>query len=73
MYFLFWLGWKDLNPQMLESESRALTDLATPQIYFKKLAGVAGFGPTHNRVKVCCLTAWRYPYVIVVSLKLWGE
>ena len=23
--------------------------------------GVAGFEPTHNRVKVCCLTAWRYP------------
>ena len=27
------------------------------------LAGVAGFGPTNEGVKVPCLTAWLYPYV----------
>ena len=26
------------------------------------LAGVAGFGPTNEGVKVPCLTAWLYPY-----------
>ena len=25
------------------------------------MAGVAGFEPTHNGVKVRCLTAWLYP------------
>ena len=25
------------------------------------MAGVAGFEPTHNGVKVRCLTAWRHP------------
>ena len=26
------------------------------------VAGVAGFEPTHARVKVLCLTAWLHPY-----------
>ena len=25
------------------------------------MAGMAGFEPTHTRVKVWCLTAWRHP------------
>ena len=25
------------------------------------MAGIAGFEPTNNGVKVHCLTAWRYP------------
>ena len=25
------------------------------------MAGMAGFEPTHNGVKVRCLTAWRHP------------
>ena len=25
------------------------------------MAGMAGFEPAHNRVKVYCLTAWRHP------------
>ena len=29
----------------------------------KIVAGVAGFEPTHARVKVWCLTAWRHPKV----------
>jgi len=27
-------------------------------LLFKK-TGLAGFEPTNDRVKVCCLTAWR--------------
>ena len=30
------------------------------------LAGVAGFEPTHARVKVSCLTAWLHPNIIVI-------
>lgn len=29
------------------------------------LAGVAGFEPTNTGIKIRCLTAWRYPIVIV--------
>ena len=25
------------------------------------VAGVAGFEPTHARIKILCLTAWRHP------------
>ena len=25
------------------------------------MAGVAGFEPTHARIKILCLTAWRHP------------
>ena len=28
---------------------------------FDIMTGVAGFEPTHNGVKVRCLTAWLYP------------
>ena len=31
------------------------------------LAGVAGFGPTNEGVKVPCLTAWLYPYKILLD------
>ena len=27
-----------------------------------EMAGVAGFEPTHARVKVLCLTAWLHPF-----------
>ena len=26
------------------------------------MAGIAGFEPTNARIKIWCLTAWRYPY-----------
>lgn len=43
--------------------------LITTLIFFMDfLAGAAGFEPTNNRVKVCCLTAWRYPYNYTISL-----
>ncbi len=29
------------------------------------VAGVAGFEPTHARIKILCLTAWRHPIVIL--------
>ena len=29
------------------------------------LAGVAGFEPTDDGIKIRCLTAWRHPYVIM--------
>ena len=35
------------------------------------LAGVAGFEPTHARIKILCLTAWRHPNDLV-SL-IWGD
>ncbi len=31
------------------------------KLYFK-MAGAAGFEPTHARIKTWCLTAWRRPY-----------
>ena len=61
----FWLGWKDLNPRMWESESHALPLGDTPSL-IQGLAGVAGFEPTNARVKVSCLTAWLYPNIILI-------
>ena len=34
-----------------------------PLCHLSILAGVAGFEPTNARVKVWCLTAWRYPNI----------
>ena len=41
----------------LDFESSASANSATPA----SITGVAGFEPTHEGVKVPCLTAWRYP------------
>src|SRR5690554_7576813 len=30
----------------------------------KKMAGAAGFEPTHGRIKTCCLTAWLRPCIL---------
>ncbi len=32
-----------------------------PHGFFKFVAGVVGFEPTHHGVRDRCLTAWRYP------------
>ena len=32
-----------------------------PERFFVFMTGLAGFEPTNDRVKVCCLTAWREP------------
>ena len=34
-----------------------------PWLSIRFLAGIVGIEPTHNRVKVCCLTSWRNPYI----------
>ena len=31
------------------------------------MAGMAGFEPTHTRVKVWCLTAWRHPNICTMT------
>ena len=37
------------------------------------LAGVAGFEPTNARIKIVCLTAWRYPNIFQpFSFSGWG-
>ena len=38
----------------------------------ESLAGVAGFEPTNARIKIWCLTAWRYPYPAqsIISLQI---
>lgn len=36
--------------------------LSATQPSLHKLAGIDGFEPPHDRVKVCCLTIWLYPY-----------
>lgn len=41
----------------LDFESSASANSATPA----SITGVAGFEPTHEGVKVPCLTAWLYP------------
>ena len=59
-YFLF--GWGG-RFRTLEcgSQSPMPYHLATPQRGDFYLAGVAGFEPTNDRVKVYCLTAWLHP------------
>ncbi len=37
--------------------------------YIAFLVGAAGFEPTRDRVKVCCLTAWLYPNTIILYQK----
>ena len=33
-----------------------------------KLAGVAGFEPTNDGVRVRCLTAWRHPNIQITTI-----
>ena len=57
-----WGGWIWTNE--CESQSLVPYHLATPQcIRVLNLAGVAGFEPTRERVKVSCLTAWLHPNI----------
>ena len=34
------------------------------------MAGVAGFEPTHDGIKTRCLTAWRYPCIVIQVCKI---
>jgi hypothetical protein len=49
-------GRRDSNPRPPPWQGGVL-----PLNYFRIMAGVAGFEPTHHGVKVRCLTAWLYP------------
>ena len=50
------------EPKGTDLQSAAFSHFATPPFdYRKNLTGVAGFEPTHEGVKVPCLTAWLYP------------
>ena len=50
------------EPKGTDLQSAAFSHFATPPYdYRKNLTGVAGFEPTHEGVKVPCLTAWLYP------------
>ena len=33
-----------------------------------KMAGVAGFEPTHAEIKTRCLTAWRHPSRVTIAI-----
>ena len=48
-----WSGRRDSNPRPPPWQGDVL-----PLNYFRKMAGLAGFEPTHVAVKVRCLTAW---------------
>ena len=37
----------------------------------RALAGVAGIGPAHVRVKVWCLTSWLHPKIFIALWYLW--
>ena len=37
----------------------------------RALAGVAGIGPAHVRVKVWCLTSWLHPKIVIAQGYLW--
>ena len=39
----------------------------TKSVFKSYLAGVAGFEPTNNGVKVRCLTPWRHPNIKAVK------
>ena len=55
-------GFEPPNSERAVLQTAAFSHFATPPYdYRKNLTGVAGFEPTHEGVKVPCLTAWLYP------------
>src|SRR6185312_12939194 len=59
---LFWSGRRGSNPRPQPWQGCIL-----PLNYFriyKEMAGLAGFEPTNDGVKVRCLTAWLYPNIV---------
>ena len=55
---------RGIEPLFIEWKSIVLTTERTGQNF---LAGVAGFEPTHDGVKVRCLTAWRHPIMVGIA------
>ena len=51
---------RSFRTRMMQTESMAY-HLATLLSFKEKLAGVVGFEPTHDGVRVHCLTTWRHP------------
>ena len=61
---ILWLGWKDSNPRMWESESHALPLGDTPTTSLKLIwLGWQDSNLRNDRVKVYCLTTWRHPNI----------
>ena len=56
MHRFFWRRHPDLNRGI-----KVLQTSALPLGYVAVLAGVAGFEPAHDGIRIRCLTAWRYP------------
>ena len=50
---IYWSGRRDSNPRPPPWQGGVL-----PLNYFRIMAGLAGFEPTSDGVKVRCLTAW---------------
>ena len=44
---------------------KVLQTSALPLGYVAELARVAGFEPAHDGIRIRCLTAWRYPNILM--------
>ena len=65
---VFFMGWiTGLEPATTRSTIWRSTNWTISTI----MAGVDRFELSHARVKVLCLTAWRYPNVPTFRLKMW--
>ena len=53
---IFWSGRRGSNSRPPPWQGGVL-----PLNYFRKMAGVLGFEPRHDGIKIRCLTAWLYP------------
>ena len=53
------LGYVAVSTESFSTEWKTIPD---------SLAGVVGFEPTHDGIRIHCLTAWRYPCVRNIKL-----